>query len=83
MQKWFVWPNLYRHGQNRRVPVAMAIIIILNGKITVAGVQLPICSIYERAIGVIFNETAMPYLGYNQIKSSVSSFRFSYEPPFQ
>lgn len=54
------------------LPVAMAAIQILNGKITTPGVQLPIKrEVYEPILkeleefGVIFNETQMPYIGYN------------------
>jgi hypothetical protein len=41
----------------------MAIIIILNGKITTLAYNHPSAAYTQRAIGVIFNETAMPYLG--------------------
>lgn len=54
------------------LPVAMAAIQILNGKITTPGVQLPIRKeVYEPILkeleefGVIFKETEMPYIGYN------------------
>lgn len=54
------------------LPVAMAAIQILNGKIKTPGVQLPIRrEVYEPILkeleefGVIFNETEMPYIGYN------------------
>ena len=54
------------------LPVAMAAIQILNGKIKTPGVQLPISrEVYEPILkeleefGVIFNETEMPYIGYN------------------
>jgi len=54
------------------LPVAMAAIQILNGKIKTPGVQLPIRKeVYEpilkelEAFGVIFHETEMPYIGYN------------------
>ena len=54
------------------LPVAMATIQILNGKITTPGVQLPINKeVYLPIIkeleefGVIFKETEMPYVGYN------------------
>lgn len=57
------------------LPVAMATLLILNGKITTPGVQLPIRKeVYEpilkelEAYGVIFKEIAMPYLGYNPDK---------------
>jgi hypothetical protein len=48
--------------------------LILNGKITTPGVQLPIQEVYEPILkeledyGVIFKEIAMPYLGYNPDK---------------
>ncbi|TDW49870.1 saccharopine dehydrogenase-like NADP-dependent oxidoreductase [Flavobacterium sp. 270] len=54
------------------LPVAMAALLILNGKITTPGVQLPINKeVYEPILkeleeyGVIFNEQTMPYFGYN------------------
>ncbi|MBS7252988.1 saccharopine dehydrogenase family protein [Flavobacterium branchiicola] len=54
------------------LPVAMATLLILNGKITTPGVQLPIKKeVYEPILkeleeyGVIFNEQTMPYFGYN------------------
>jgi saccharopine dehydrogenase-like NADP-dependent oxidoreductase len=54
------------------LPVAMAAIQILNGKIKTPGVQLPIRKeVYEPILkeleefGVVFNETEMPYIGYN------------------
>ncbi|WP_133533269.1 saccharopine dehydrogenase family protein [Flavobacterium dankookense] len=54
------------------LPVAMATIQILNGKIKTSGVQLPINKeVYLPIIkeleefGVIFKETEMPYVGYN------------------
>jgi saccharopine dehydrogenase-like NADP-dependent oxidoreductase len=54
------------------LPVAMATIQILNGKITTPGVQLPINKeVYLPIIkeleefDVIFKETEMPYVGYN------------------
>lgn len=57
------------------LPVAMAAIQILNGKIKTPGVQLPIRKeVYEpilkelESFGVIFNETEMPYIGYNPDK---------------
>ena len=60
------------------LPVAMATLQILNGKITTPGVQLPIRKeVYEpilaelEAYGVIFKETTLPYMGYNPDKISV------------
>ena len=57
------------------LPVAMATLLILNGKITTPGVQLPIRKeVYEPILkeledyGVVFKEIAMPYLGYNPDK---------------
>ena len=54
------------------LPVAMATLLILNGKITTPGVQLPIKSeVYLPILkeleeyGVVFNEQTMPYFGYN------------------
>ncbi|WP_428230406.1 saccharopine dehydrogenase family protein [Flavobacterium sp.] len=54
------------------LPVAMATLLILNGKITTSGVQLPIKKeVYLPILkeleeyGVIFNEQNMPYFGYN------------------
>ncbi|GAA6764983.1 saccharopine dehydrogenase C-terminal domain-containing protein [Flavobacterium sp. CGRL1] len=54
------------------LPVAMATLLILNGKITTPGVQLPIKKeVYELILkeleeyGVIFNEQKVPYFGYN------------------
>lgn len=54
------------------LPVAIATLQILNGKITTPGVQLPITKeVYNPILkeledyGVIFNETEEPYLGYN------------------
>ncbi len=57
------------------LPVAMATLLILNGKIKTPGVQLPIREeVYLPILkeleeyGVVFNERAMPYLGYNADK---------------
>ncbi|HSD15461.1 MAG TPA: saccharopine dehydrogenase C-terminal domain-containing protein [Flavobacterium sp.] len=54
------------------LPVAMATLLILNGKIKTPGVQLPIREeVYLPILkeleeyGVVFKEQAMPYLGYN------------------
>ncbi|MEO6176507.1 MAG: saccharopine dehydrogenase C-terminal domain-containing protein [Flavobacterium circumlabens] len=54
------------------LPVAMATLLILNGKITTPGVQLPINKeVYVPILkeleeyGVVFNEQTMPYFGYN------------------
>jgi saccharopine dehydrogenase-like NADP-dependent oxidoreductase len=57
------------------LPVAMATLLILNGKITTPGVQLPIRKeVYLPILkeleeyGVVFKEQRMPYLGYNPDK---------------
>jgi saccharopine dehydrogenase-like NADP-dependent oxidoreductase len=54
------------------LPVAMATLLILNGKVKTPGVQLPIREeIYLPILkeleefGVVFKEQIMPYLGYN------------------
>jgi saccharopine dehydrogenase-like NADP-dependent oxidoreductase len=54
------------------LPVAMATLQILNGKITTPGVQLPIKEeVYLPILkeleefGIHFKETEMPYVGYN------------------
>lgn len=54
------------------LPVAMAALKILNEEITTPGVQLPIAKeVYEPILkelenyGITFNETQVPYLGYN------------------
>lgn len=54
------------------LPVAMAALHILNGRITQPGVRLPITKdVYEpileelKGFGVNFFETEMPYIGYN------------------
>ena len=54
------------------LPVAMATLLILNKKITTPGVQLPTQKeVYMpilnelETLGVVFNETSMPYIGYN------------------
>jgi saccharopine dehydrogenase-like NADP-dependent oxidoreductase len=57
------------------LPVAIATLQILNGKIKTPGVQLPIKKeVYEpilkelAACGMVFYEKEMPYLGYNSDK---------------
>jgi saccharopine dehydrogenase-like NADP-dependent oxidoreductase len=57
------------------LPVAIAALLILNGKITTPGVQLPIRKeVYLPILeeleehGVVFNEHEMPYIGYNPDK---------------
>ena len=57
------------------LPVAMAALLILNGKITTPGVQLPIRKeVYLPILkeledhGVVFHEQEMPYTGYNPDK---------------
>jgi saccharopine dehydrogenase-like NADP-dependent oxidoreductase len=54
------------------LPVAMATLLILNGKIKTSGVQLPVREeVYLPILkeleeyGVVFHEHALPYLGYN------------------
>ena len=54
------------------LPVAMATLHILNGKITTPGVQIPINKeVYKpildelKANGIQFKEYEKPYLGYN------------------
>ncbi len=54
------------------LPVAIATLLILNGKITKPGVQIPIDSeVYEpileelKSFNITFNEYSVPYLGYN------------------
>lgn len=54
------------------LPVAMATLQILNGKIHTPGVQIPIYKeVYLPILkeleefGVVFNETQLPYMGYN------------------
>ena len=54
------------------LPVAIATLQILNGKIKTPGVQLPISKEVNTPIlkeledyGIIFNETEVPFLGYN------------------
>jgi len=56
------------------LPVAIATLAILNEKITTPGVQMPITKeVYEPILkeledyGIIFNETEVPYLGYNPL----------------
>lgn len=61
------------------LPAAMAALLILNGKITTPGVQLPIRKeVYEPILeeleqyGIHFVETVMPYVGYNPDKVVVA-----------
>ena len=56
------------------LPVAMATLAILNGKITTPGVQIPIAKeVYEpilkelQEFGIEFHEKEVPYLGYNPL----------------
>ncbi|WP_203256056.1 saccharopine dehydrogenase family protein [Hyunsoonleella ulvae] len=58
------------------LPVAMAALAILNGKITTPGVQIPITKeIYQpilkalKTFGISFNEKEVPYLGYNPLNN--------------
>jgi saccharopine dehydrogenase-like NADP-dependent oxidoreductase len=57
------------------LPVAMATLLILNGKITTPGVQLPIRKeVYQPILkeleeyGVVFKEQSMTYYGYANTK---------------
>ncbi len=56
------------------LPVAMATLAILNGKITTPGVQIPLHKeVYDPILkelaqyGIEFNEKEVPYLGYNPL----------------
>jgi len=56
------------------LPVAMATLAILNGKIKTPGVQIPIAKeVYEPILkelgefGILFEEKEVPYLGYNPL----------------
>ncbi|MDV7392485.1 saccharopine dehydrogenase C-terminal domain-containing protein, partial [Arthrospira platensis SPKY1] len=56
------------------LPVAMACLQILNGKITTPGVQLPVSAeVYEpilhelESFGITFTEKEVPYMGYNPL----------------
>ncbi len=56
------------------LPVAMATLSVLNGKITTPGVQIPISKeVYEpilkelKEFGIVFHEKEVPYLGYNPL----------------
>ena len=56
------------------LPVAIATLAILNGKIKTPGVQMPITKeVYEPILkelsnfGITFNEKEVPYLGYNPL----------------
>lgn len=58
------------------LPVAMATLAILNGKITTPGVQMPINKeVYNpilselKDFGIQFNEKEMPYYGYNPLNN--------------
>jgi saccharopine dehydrogenase-like NADP-dependent oxidoreductase len=58
------------------LPVAIATMDILNGKITTPGVQIPISKeVYEPILkeladyGIVFNEKEVPYLGYNPLNA--------------
>jgi len=58
------------------LPVAIATLDILNGKITTPGVQIPISKeVYEPILkeleefGIIFKEKEVPYLGYNPLST--------------
>lgn len=80
-QKHQIDSNMVVTGDNRThtamaktvgLPVAMATLAILNGKITSPGVQIPLQSeVYEpilaelKQYGISFKEYEVPYLGYN------------------
>jgi saccharopine dehydrogenase-like NADP-dependent oxidoreductase len=56
------------------LPVAITALKIINNEITTPGVQLPIKrDVYQPILkeleqyGVVFKETAVPYLGYNPL----------------
>lgn len=58
------------------LPVAIATLQILNGKIKTPGVQIPITrEVYEpilkelEGFGIVFNEKKAPYLGYNPLNN--------------
>ncbi|GAA4804479.1 saccharopine dehydrogenase family protein [Litoribaculum gwangyangense] len=58
------------------LPVAMATLAILNGKIKTPGVQIPITKeVYKpilkelETFGISFNEKEVPYLGYNPLNN--------------
>lgn len=58
------------------LPVAMATLAILNGKIKTFGVQIPISKeVYQpildalKDFGIYFNEKEVPYLGYNPLNN--------------
>ncbi|MGB5237644.1 MAG: saccharopine dehydrogenase family protein [Flavobacteriaceae bacterium] len=80
-EKYQLDSNMVVIGENRThtamsktvgLPVAMAALQILNGKITTPGVQIPIHEeVYTPILqqlfdyGIIFHEYRVPYLGYN------------------
>jgi saccharopine dehydrogenase-like NADP-dependent oxidoreductase len=80
-QKKQIDSNMVVIGENRKhtamaktvgLPVAMATLAILNGKITTPGIQIPIKKeVYEPILseledyGIAFREYEVPYLGYN------------------
>ncbi|MGC1205397.1 MAG: saccharopine dehydrogenase family protein [Flavobacteriaceae bacterium] len=58
------------------LPVAIATLAILNGKIKTSGVQIPITKeVYQpiltelKDFGILFNEKEVPYLGYNPLNN--------------
>jgi saccharopine dehydrogenase-like NADP-dependent oxidoreductase len=58
------------------LPVAIATLAILNGKIKTPGVQIPITKeVYTpileelKSLGIVFNEKEVPYLGYNPLNN--------------
>lgn len=86
-KKYQIDSNMVVIGENQRLtamaktvglPVAMATLLVLNGKIKATGVQIPIHKeIYEPVLeglskyGISFNEHEVPYLGYNPEPSSM------------
>lgn len=58
------------------LPVAMATLQVLNGKIKTPGVQIPLSKeVYQpilnelKEFGIVFNEKEVPYLGYNPLNN--------------
>lgn len=58
------------------LPVAMATLQVLNGKIKTPGVQIPLSKeVYQpilnelKEYGIVFNEKEVPYLGYNPLNN--------------
>ncbi|WP_027138335.1 saccharopine dehydrogenase family protein [Gaetbulibacter saemankumensis] len=84
-EKYQIDANMVVIGENQTytamaktvgLPVAIATLAILNGKITTPGVQIPVTKeIYEpvlkelQSYGIVFKEHNEPYLGYNPLNS--------------